>query len=166
MKKIDFKQDNIFELCIDKYDLCVYYGHHGMLFGLEYGELQRLYPPFKSVDNPFDVERIEYNGKCFAAVPADFMTDEEVQSDLTHWLKLSEMRKYKKIALTGVRNSEKNKLKSFSAMIENDDKRVDFIVNFLKSWLRESNDSSIEEILLISMGDNYVRKYNRAITID
>jgi len=169
MATIKFNQGNIFEKGIDKYELCLFYGHHGMAFGLGYSLVKDRHEAFRNIESPFDSNpnnAIEYSpNKYLVCVPHDFMTDDELNSNLTEWLGFANKNQIKKIALTGVRDSAKQSLTDKTQARQNDDNRVKYIVEFLKEWLT-ANSSSIKEVLLIAMSDNYTRNYHEPINID
>ena len=114
MTTIKFAQDNIFEKGIGKYDLCVFYGHHNMAFGLGYSLIKEKYKEFKITENPFETmpsKPIIYaDKKAFVCVPHDFMSNENLRIDLTYWLKYATDNNLKTIAITGVRDIAKKEI--------------------------------------------------------
>lgn len=168
MTTIKFKQGNIFEKCIGIYDLCLYYGHHGMAFGLGYSSIKDKFNVFRNIEMPFDSNpnmAITYSeNKYLVCVPHDYMSNDELKSNLTEWLNYTLKNNIKTIALTGVRDSLKVGITDINVAKENDNNRVRFIVDVLTKWLK-NNNSEIKEILLIAMSDNYTRKFREAINV-
>jgi len=169
MTTIKFAQDNIFEKGIGKYDLCVFYGHHNMAFGLGYSLIKEKYKEFKITENPFETmpsKPIIYaDKKAFVCVPHDFMSNENLRIDLTYWLKYATDNNLKTIAITGVRDIAKKEIIDINLAKENDNNRVTFIVETLKNWLIQTKPD-IREILLIAISNNYTRNYNNPIYIN
>jgi hypothetical protein len=168
MTTIKFKNGNMFDQCIGKYDLFLFYGNNGMAFGLGYLFLRDRYNEFKNIGNPFAThanQPIPYsNNKKLVCIPADYMTNDELSDNLTLWLEYAREQKFRKISLTGVRDSLKIGMTDITEAKINDNNRVKFIVEFIKKWL-QSNKSNIMEVLLISASDNYTRNYNESIII-
>ena len=168
MTVIKFKRGNIFDVGIGKYDLCLFYGHHGMAFGLGYSIVQEKYEVFRNIESPFTLmpnTPITYLGiKSLVCIPNDYMSDDEIRNDLIAWLEFAKQNEYKSIASTGVRNSSNIGVLDIELLRQNDDDRVRFIVQILEEWLRQNN-SKIENVLLIAMSDNFTRNYNAPVNV-
>jgi hypothetical protein len=173
MAIIRFKQGDIFEHGVGKCGLCLFYGHHGMAFGLGYESVKDKYDAFRNTEYPFDTNpnsAIEYSrNKYFVCVPHDYMSDNELLINLTEWLNFAHKNKIEKVALTGVRDSTKQAQTDINQERkndrQNDDIRVKFIVKIVEDWFRDTKPFT-EEILLIAMSDNYTRNYQEPIIID
>ncbi len=169
MTTIQFKQGNIFNEGIGKYDLCLFYGSHGMAFGIGYWVIKDKYEVLNEIDSPFESipnKAIQYSpNKYLVCVPGDYMSNEEFKDNLTSWLEFANKnKKIESIALTGVRDSSKLSITDISLAKQNDDNRVTFIVEILKDWL-QGNKSTIHDVLLIAMSDNYIRNFNDDIIL-
>ena len=165
MTTIIFKQGNIFEKCIGIYDLCLYYGHYGMSFGMGYNTSINKFPILVDFSEPFGVGPITLdNGKVMVCIQKDLMSNTELEDDLINRLNYAKFYGLKTIALTGVRDSLKVGITDINIAKENDNNRVRFIVDVLTKWLK-NNNSEIKEILLIAMSDNYTRNFREPINV-
>jgi hypothetical protein len=176
MAIIEFKKGSIFNQCIGTYDVCIFYGHHGMSFGLGYSLISNEFPVLKSYPKPFETGVIQLdNSRFLCCVHRDQMTDKEIEIDIIKWLDFTNDKGLNTIALTGTRDSEKyikineenNKEHSeqtINALIDNDNQRVKFIVEVISKWLK-SNKSVITKVLLIAKSDNYTRNFKESINV-
>jgi hypothetical protein len=178
MAIIEFKKGSIFNKCIGVYDVCIFYGHHGMSFGLGYSIISNEFPVLKSHPRPFETGVIQLdNSRFLCCVNRNQMTDKEIEIDIIKWLEFTNDKGLNTIALTGTRDSEKyikineannkehsEQTISINQLIDNDNQRVKFIVEVISKWLK-SNKSVITKILLIAMSDNYTRNFKESINV-
>ena len=158
MTIIRFQQANIFNK-IGEYDLCLFYGHHGMAFGLGYNLLKKQYPILSEIDMPFERSYIELEkNKFLVCIPKRYLSDNEMKESIFYWLNFAKENNLKSIVLTGARDSSKINISDIPSALENDNKRVKFIAKILREWL-SSNRSVLTEVLLIAKSDNYSRNF-------
>lgn len=168
MTHLHFKDGDIFDYAIGKHDLTLFYGQMGMAFGLGYNFAKEKYQKFAEIHDPFETHAnipIEYEkGKFLVCIPAETLSDEEMQDSLVHWLNYAKQNNLHSLALDGCRDSSKDINADISEREENDNNRVRFIVELTKKWIAE-NPSTINEVMFIAMSNNFTRNYPEPLTI-